>query len=85
MLNRKNAQYERLRAEVTEMANQNGNIRINIDEPEQENIIYWPTHIIYDNSSPLSLELQEHPWPTNFKPKIPKYDDLSNPTRFLAN
>lgn len=36
-------------------------------------------------TSPLSQELQQHPWSSNYKPRIPPYDGQSNPKKFLAS
>lgn len=33
----------------------------------------------YDQSLPLSRELQQHPWPQNYKPCISPFDGQSNP------
>lgn len=39
----------------------------------------------FDPSSPLSMELQLHPWPANYKPKMPAYNGRTNPKKFIAN
>jgi hypothetical protein len=38
-----------------------------------------------DRTSPLNKELQDHPWTSNYKPKIPCFDGQSNPRRFVTN
>lgn len=74
MLTRAMAQHERLRAKVTELDNQNDEFEVNLEEPpvREQDRIPLPRHVIYNTTSPLSRELQQHPWLANFKPKIPK-------------
>jgi hypothetical protein len=38
-----------------------------------------------DPTSPLSAELQRHPWPLGYKPRIPAFDGKSNPKKFIAS
>jgi hypothetical protein len=38
----------------------------------------------YDPSSPLSKELQQHPWPVGYKPHIPTFDQKTNPNKFIV-
>jgi hypothetical protein len=38
----------------------------------------------YDPSSPLSKELQQHPWPVGYKPHIPTIDQKTNPKKFIV-
>lgn len=40
---------------------------------------------IYDPTSPLLKELQQHPWPQNYKPRILPFDGKSNPRKFIAS
>jgi hypothetical protein len=39
----------------------------------------------YDLASPLNKKLQLYPWPPGYKPRIPIYDEKSNPRKFLAS
>ena len=39
----------------------------------------------YDPTSPLSKELQLYPWPASYKPRIPLFDEKTNPRKFLAS
>jgi len=38
----------------------------------------------YDPSSPLSKELQQYPWPSGYKARIPTFDGKTNPRKFIA-
>lgn len=38
-----------------------------------------------DLTSPLSKELQRHPWPFGYKPRIPAFDGKSSPNKFIAS
>jgi hypothetical protein len=38
-----------------------------------------------DPTSPLSAELQRHPWPPGYKPRIPTFNGRSNPKKFIAS
>lgn len=38
-----------------------------------------------DPTSPLSAELQRHPWPPGYKPRIPVFNGKSNPAKFIAS
>ena len=40
---------------------------------------------MYDSNSPLARELQLHPWPIGFKPRIPAFDGKTNPGKFIAS
>jgi hypothetical protein len=40
---------------------------------------------LYDSNSPLSKELQQHPWPIGYKPRIPAFDRKTNPRKFIAS
>ena len=40
---------------------------------------------LFDPKSPLSKELQLHPWPGGYKPRIPAFDGKSNPQKFIAS
>jgi hypothetical protein len=40
---------------------------------------------MYDPTSLLSKELQQHPWPQNYKPRIPRFDGKTNPGNFIAS
>lgn len=83
LLNRARSQYTRLQAEVQELTNHNNDINATFVDGQSKS--YLQDQISIDSASPLSRELQEHPWPSNFKPKVPKYDGPSNPIRFMAN
>lgn len=41
--------------------------------------------VMYDPTSLLSKELQQHPWPQNYRPRIPPFDGKSNPRKFIAS
>ena len=38
----------------------------------------------YDSTSPLSKELQLHPWPLGYKPRILVFNGKTNPRKFIA-
>jgi hypothetical protein len=40
---------------------------------------------MYGPTAPLSKELQQHPWPQNYKPRIPLFDGTTNPGNFIAS
>jgi hypothetical protein len=40
---------------------------------------------MYGPTAPLSKELQQHPWPQNYKPRIPLFDGMTNPGNFIAS
>ena len=40
---------------------------------------------LYDSSSPSARELQLHPCPTGYKPRIPAFDGKANPRKFIAS
>ena len=40
---------------------------------------------LYDSNSPLARELQLHPWPIGYKPRIPVFDGKINPRKFIAS
>jgi hypothetical protein len=40
---------------------------------------------LYDSNSPLSKELQQHPWPIGYKPRILAFDGKTNPRKFIAS
>ena len=40
---------------------------------------------LYDSNSPLTTELQLHPWPIGYKPRIPAFDGKANPRKFIAS
>ena len=37
----------------------------------------------FDTTSPLSKELQLHPWPLGYKPHIPVFNRKANPRKFI--
>ena len=39
----------------------------------------------YDSLSPLTKQLQQKPWPTNYKPKIPEFNGKTDPRKFIAS
>jgi len=50
------------------------------EAPEQEG-----DSELYDSNSPLARELQLHPWPIGYKPRIPAFDGKANPRKFIAS
>jgi hypothetical protein len=38
----------------------------------------------FDATSPLSKELQLHPWPQGYKPRIPVFNGKTNPRKFIT-
>jgi hypothetical protein len=38
----------------------------------------------FDATSPLSKELQLHPWPLGYKPRIPVFNGKTNPRKFFT-
>jgi hypothetical protein len=40
---------------------------------------------VYDPTSPLLKEPQQHPWPYNYKPHILPFDRKANPRKFKAS
>jgi hypothetical protein len=38
----------------------------------------------FDATSPLSNELQLHPWPLGYKPRIPVFNRKTNPRKFIT-
>lgn len=39
----------------------------------------------FNPTSPFSKQLQQHPWPLNYKPRIPAFDERTNPKKFIAS
>jgi hypothetical protein len=39
----------------------------------------------FNPTSPLLKELQQHPWPQNYKPRIPPFGGKTNPRKFIAS
>jgi hypothetical protein len=39
----------------------------------------------FDTTSPLSKELQLHPWPLGYKPHIPVFNGKTNPRKFITS
>ena len=50
------------------------------EAPEQEG-----DSELYDSNSPLARELQLHPWPIGYKPRISAFDGKANPRKFIAS
>jgi hypothetical protein len=43
-------------------------------------------NIVFDDASPLAIELQAVPWPPSYKPpQLPMYDDHSDPKQFFMS
>jgi hypothetical protein len=51
---------------------------------KEEHTNHHPYHKAFDPSSPLSVTLQQVPWPQGYKPvQLPKYNGSVDPTQFL--
>jgi hypothetical protein len=72
-----------------EAQDQNNYMDQNYEGFNQDNLCHEPVNFqdfLYDEASPLTLELQETPWPPLYKPTtLPMYDGLTDPKKFLTS